>query len=391
MVCIVPAPGPIRKDLPPVDTSGACLCLEADEFSYVRMLWWWYGSAVIHEREERMERDSQRPSLVLRRLINGYQVTQAIHVAAVLGIADLLVDGPRSSKDLAAVTATHPETLYRLLRALASVGIFHEEEGQQFGLTPLGDCLRSDAPASLAGWAAYVGEQQHWQAWGVLEHSVRTGENAFRHVHGTDSWTLRARHPELSAGFDRAMTSLSRQMATSVLAAYDFGQFKTIVDVGGGNGGFLTAILAAYPTMRGILFDQPHVVAGAGPLLKARGIADRCEVVGGSFFEVVPEGGDAYLLKAILHDWEDEPATAILRTCRRAMESGTSLLVIERELGAPNDMADSKFSDLNMLVGPEGRERSTEEFATLFEAVGFRFVGFTPSAAGPGVFEGTAA
>jgi hypothetical protein len=338
-----------------------------------------------------MDLDSQRPSLVLRRLINGYQVTQAIHVAAVLGIADLLVDGPRSNENLAASTGTHPETLYRLLRALATVGVFHEEEGRRFRLNPLGDCLGSNAPESLAGWAAYVGESYHWQAWGALEHSVRTGENAFCHVHGTNSWTLRARHPELSRGFDRAMTSISRQVSASILAAYDMGRFGTIVDIGGGNGVFLAAILASHPVMRGILFDQPHVVTGAGPILNAKGVADRCAIVAGSFFEAVPQGGDAYLLKAILHDWEDEPATAILRTCRQAMAGGTSLLVVERELGAPNDMPDSKFSDLNMLVGPEGRERSRADFAALFEAAGFRFTGFTPSAAGPGVFEGIAA
>ena len=139
-----------------------------------------------------MEPESQRPSFVLRRLINDYQVTQAIHVAAVLGIADLLVDGPRSSESLAASTGTHPETLYRLLRALARVDVFHEDEGHRFRQTPLSECLRSDAPESLTGWAAYVGESYHWQAWEALEHSVRTGENAFRHVHGTDSWTLRA-------------------------------------------------------------------------------------------------------------------------------------------------------------------------------------------------------
>lgn len=337
-----------------------------------------------------MEQGSPRPSQVLHRLINGYQVTQAIHVAAVLGVADRLVDGPRTSEDLAAATGTCPEPLYRLLRALASVGIVREEDGHRFALTELGDCLRSDAPDSLAGWAAYVGESYHWQAWSALLHTVKTGENAFRHVHGTDVWTFRARNPELSANFDRAMTSLSRQFIGAVLAAYDFGRFATIVDVGGGNGTFLAAILAAHPSTRGLLFDQPHVVAGARPILAAAGVGERCDVVGGDFFESVPAGGDAYLLKSVLHDWEDDECLRILRTCRQAMATGTTLLVIEYELGPPNENPPAKFRDLLMLVAPGGRERTVEEYAALFAAGGFRFVGFTPSAKAMGVFEGIA-
>lgn len=337
-----------------------------------------------------MEHPSLRPSMALRRLVNGHQVTQAIHVAAVLGIADLLADGPRTSADLAAATASHPQALYRLLRALASVGVFREEPDHVFALTELGACLRADAPESIGGWAAFVGAPYQWHAWGALLHSVRTGENAFRHVHGTDSWTYRARHPELSASFDRAMTDLARQVSAAVLAAYDFSRFGRIVDVGGGNGAFLATILAHSPGLRGVLFDQPHVVRGAGPLLAAAGVADRCEVVSGSFFEAVPTGGEAYLLKAILHDWEDAPAIQILRTCRQAMMDGTALLVVERELGGPNQNPDAKFSDLNMLVGPMGQERTPEEYVALFAAAGFRFVGFTPSAVGTGVYEGTA-
>jgi hypothetical protein len=337
-----------------------------------------------------MDHPSQRPSLALRRLVNGFQVTQAIYVAAVLGIADLLIDGPRSSDDLAVATDCHPQALYRLLRALASVGVFREESDRSFALTELGACLRSDAPESVGGWAAFVGEPYQWQAWGALLHSVRTGENAFRHVHGVDSWTYRARHPALSAGFDRAMTDLSRQVSAAVLAAYDFGLFARIVDVGGGTGAFLAAILVKHPLASGVLFDQPHVVAGAAPVLQAAGVQDRCQVVGGSFVEAVPVGGDAYILKAILHDWEDEPCHHILRTCRQAMVDGTALLVVERELGGPNEHPDAKFSDLNMLVGPMGQERTPDDYAALFAAAGFRFVAFTPSSVGTGVYEGVA-
>lgn len=337
-----------------------------------------------------MERDTERPAAVLRRLVNGYQVTQAIHVAATLGIADLLAEGAKTSDELAQASGAHPEALYRVLRALAAVGVFQEGEGKAFALTPVGECLRSDGEESVAGWAAFVGEPYYWQAWGALSHSVRTGENAFRHVHGTDPWTWRAGNVEASAQFDRAMTSLSRQVLAAVLAVFDFGRFRTVVDVGGGNGAFLGSILAKYPAMRGVLFDQPHVVTGAGPVLENLGVADRCEAVGGSFFETAPSGGDAYVLKAVVHDWEDEDNLRILQTVRQAMAEGAALLLVERELGHPNEMAQNKFSDLNMLVAPGGRERTAEEYAALMARTGFRFVGVTPSASGTAVFEGVA-
>jgi hypothetical protein len=323
-------------------------------------------------------------------MVNGYQVTQAIHVAAVLGIADLLANGPRTSDDLAAATGTHSDSLYRILRALAGVGVFREEDGRRFALTELGECLRSDAPEPVGGWASFVGEPYYWQAWGDLLHGVRTGENPFHHVHGTDPWTFRARHPELSAGFDQAMLAVSRQVSAAILATYDFSRFATVADIGGGNGAFLARILARYPAMRGVVFDQQHVVAGAAPVLAESGVADRCEIVGGSFFEAVPEGADAYILKAVLHDWEDDDCVRILRVCRQAMAPGAALLVVEREIGRPNEEPDAKFGDLNMLVGPGGRERSAAEFAALFAATGFEFTGYTPSAAGVGVFEGIA-
>ncbi len=322
----------------------------------------------------------------LRRLINGYQVSQAIHVAAALGIADLLAAGPRASDDLARETGADPGSLYRLLRALAAVGVLREDEERRFAPTELGELLRTDVPGSLAGWAAFVGRSAFWNAWSALDHSVHTGENAFRHVHGTDVWSWRAERPEETAAFDRAMASLTGSNA-SVLEEYDFGRFGTIVDVGGGNGALLATLLAALPAAKGILFDQPHVVAAAGAVLEAAGVADRCSVVGGSFFDTVPEGGDAYVLKSIVHDWEDAEAIAILRSCRRACSDGAALLLIERDLGPPNEVPAAKLSDLNMLVNPGGRERTVEEYATLFDEAGFRLVGATPTASGLNVIE----
>jgi hypothetical protein len=325
----------------------------------------------------------------LRGLVNGFRVSQAIYVAATLGLADLVADGPRAVEELAAETESDERSLYRLLRALASVGVFREEAGRRFSSTPLSDHLRRDAPETLYGWAAFAGRPLVWQAWGDLLHSVRTGENAIRHLHGMDVWEIRARDPVERAMFDRAMTDMTRGINRSLLEAYDFGRFSTLVDVGGGSGALLGALLEAHPGMRGVLFDRPEVVDGVADELEP-GIVERLEIVGGSFFDEVPGGADAYLLKAIVHDWEDAEALRILSTCRRAARSGSSVLVIDRELGAPNTDAAAKFGDLNMLVLPGGCERTTEEFAALFASAGFAFVGETPSWSGWHVFEGVA-
>ncbi|RST47228.1 methyltransferase [Variovorax sp. MHTC-1] len=305
-------------------------------------------------------------------MVDGYQVSQAIHVAATLGIADLLADGSRTSDELAAATGTHPATLYRLLRALASVEVLHELDGQRFELTPLGQPLRSEVPDSIAGWAAFIGRPYYWQAWPGLLHSVCTGENAFQHVHGTDVWTYRSTRPDESAVFDRAMTSLSRRSNAALLAAYDFGRFRTVVDVGGGNGALLVAVLAANPGVQGVLFDQPHVVSGAASLLERAGVANRCHTVGGDFFESVPEDADAYILRAVIHDWDDDASIRILTVVRRALAEDGRVLIVERVIAPANEGRDAKFSDLNMLVGPSGRERTREEFAELLEASGLR-------------------
>jgi hypothetical protein len=324
-------------------------------------------------------------STELHQLITGFRVSQALHVAVTLGIPDLLADGPSSSDALAAATGSHAGSLYRLLRALASVGVLHEDGERRFALAAPGEPLRSDAPDSVAPTAAYVGRPYYWAAWSSLLHSVRTGENAFRAVHGIDVWEYRSKHPEESRIFDDAMAGNTRRTNRSLLDAYDFGRFGTVVDVGGGTGALLAALLAEYPQTTGILFDQPQVVAGAGGVLGEHG--DRCQVVAGSFFDSVPVGGDAYLLKAIVHDWEDEEAVAILRACRAAMDTAGAVLVIERELGRPNEAPEAKFSDLNMLVAPGGRERTLEEYERLFAAAGLRLVGATPTSAGQNVIE----
>ncbi len=335
-----------------------------------------------------MDASDQRPSARLLDLVNGFKVSQALHVAATLGIADLLKNGPRRSDDLAAVTGTHPPSLYRVLRALASIDVFREDADQGFALTPLGDCLRSEAPEPVGPWAVYIGQPEYWQAWGHLLGSVRTGEHAFRQAHGMNTWEYYVRNQDAGAAFDCAMTSRSRRQANAVLKACDFERFACVVDVGGGRGALLAAILAKHPSTRGVLFDQPHVVAGTEQALRDYGVADRCRIVGGDFFEAVPSGGDAYLLKFILHDWEDEQATAILRSCRRAMAPKSKLLVIESEISPPNEGATDKFLDLTMLVHTGGRERTREEWMALFAAGGFRLVGATRTEAQVSIIEG---
>jgi hypothetical protein len=304
-------------------------------------------------------------AMAMRRLVNGYQVSQVLHVAVVLGLPDLLAAGPRSVGDLAEATGCHARSLYRLLRALAGIGVCEELPDQTFRSTPLGDALRSDAAESVADWAGFIGREHHWKAWSALLYSVRTGESGFAAVFGQTVWEYRAAHPEEGASFDRAMGSVSTLFARAVLDAYDFGRFATVVDVGGGRGALLAAILARWPAIRGVLFDQAHVVAGAAP-------TPRCQVVAGDFFDSVPRGGDAYVLKAVLHDWDDARAGDILHRCRDAMADTATLVIVERLVGGPRQGPDTALSDLNMLVGPGGQERTEAEYQALLEAAGFR-------------------
>jgi hypothetical protein len=312
-------------------------------------------------------------------LINGYQISQAINVAARLRVADHLKDGPRSADELASATESNPDGLYRVLRALASVGVFKEEDSKKFTLTPMGDCLRTDSPTPASGWAMHSGSDYIWEAWGNLLHSARTGENAFQNLNGKSIWDYRLDHPEKAAIFNRAITEMARGGAEAIVKTYDFSPFQHVVDVGGGQGLLLAAILAAHPGTRGTLFDQPSVVSGAKAVLQRFGVADRCDFIGGSFFESVPEGRDAYIMRSIIHDWEDAESIAILKVCRRAMPETAKLLLIEMLVGPPNAMSRPKFMDLNMLVCPGGRERTSEEFAALFEKSGFKLSRVVPA------------
>ncbi len=310
-------------------------------------------------------------------MANGFQVSQALHVAATLGISDLLAADPRTAADLAAATSTHEPTLVRLMRALEAVGVYERDPAGRFRNTDLGELMRSDVPGSMAGWMSFIGRPNHWQAWGGLLDSVRTGENAFTAVHGTPVWEYRRQRPAEQEAFDKAMTSNSSSVAKAVVGAYDFGRSASVVDVGGGVGALLAAVLERYPSVHGVLYDQPDVIAAAGPLFERAGVDDRLEKVAGSFFESVPAGADAYVLKAIIHDWPDAESIDILRRCQEVMHDDAVLLLVEQILGAGADPVTTAFSDLNMLVGPGGRERTLDEYRDLLETAGLRLTEVT--------------
>ena len=331
--------------------------------------------------------DAQGGRLALLHLINGFRASQAVHVAATLGLADLLNSGPKAAAELAVATETHPAALYRLMRALASIGVFEEDEAGRFALTTVGEFLRSDIAGTHAPTALLVGRPDNWQAWADLSYAVRSGATAFDHVHGSSVWEYRAKHPEESRIFDRAMAAGTERFAEIAIGVCNFGRFGTVVDIGGGDGVFLAKILAAHPRVCGILFDQPHVISQAAGTLESFGLADRCQVLGGNFFVQVPDGGDAYLLKWILHDWNDEACLDILRSCRRSMKPSGRLLIAEHLIGPPNTSPDGKFMDLTMMVMNGGRERTREEFAVLFTRAGFKLMSVTTTETSLSVLE----
>jgi hypothetical protein len=329
----------------------------------------------------------------LRQLVNGYQITQAIYVAVTLHLPDLLAEGSRTADDLAIAANADERSLYRLLRALAALGILAEErhgDPSSFTLTEMGQLLRSDVPGSLAGWAGFVARPYHWEAWGDLLHTVRTGEQAFAARHeGESVWTWRQRHPDESRIFDRAMSAISAAVAGRLADAYDFSRFGSLVDLGGGDGTLLATVLPRHPRLRGVLFDLPHVVAGAHQVLAAAGVADRCDIAAGSFFGHVPSGGEAYILKSILHDWDDTASTQVLHRIREASQPGATLLIVERTLHDVDPSPVAAMSDLNMMVNTGGAERTTTEWKVLVHAGGFELTQSIDIGLGWSVLEAT--
>lgn len=319
------------------------------------------------------------PQAVMMQIISGFWVSQLVLVAAKLGLADLLKDGPRMVAELAKEAGADADALYRVLRALAAVGIFVEDEQGRFASTPVAETLRHDVPGSLRAFAMAELGQEHYQAWGNLLHSVKTGGIAFDDHFGQPVWKYYAEHPEDAAVFNDAMTGLTEMVNAAAVAAYDFSGFKTVVDIGGGHGALLAAILKAHPAMRGVLFDLPHVAEGAKATFDRAGVGGQVEITSGDFFSSVAAGGDVYLMKFILHDWDDQRSVAIMKNIHRAMAPGGKLLVLEQIVPAGNTPSFSKFIDINMLVMTGGRERSEQEFAALFAAAGFKLTRVVPT------------
>lgn len=319
------------------------------------------------------------PEATLMPLLCGGLVQQCIRVAARLHLADLVAAQPRTAQELARETGTHAPSLYRMLRLLASIGIFSEQSDGRFILTPMASLLQSDVPNSLRDFAIMQGEPWNWQGVGALEYAIETGNTAQGKVHGAELFEYLANHPEDEALFIRAMTSYSLAAIPTIAASYDFSSIGTLADIGGGHGILLAGILRAYPHLKGILFDLPSVVGGAGPLLQQQGVADRVTCRAGNFFEAVPSGADACILKNILHDWNDPQCVTLLRHIHAALPSSGRLLVVELVVPEGDAPGPAKFVDMQMLVTVGGRERTCEEFADLFAAGGFQLTQVVPT------------
>ncbi len=330
---------------------------------------------------------SQPLPLHMYDMLNAHMQVQALHVAATLRIADLLANGPRTIDELAAASSSHAPSLYRLLRMLAGAGVFDEDAAGRFTLTPLGSTLRSDTPDSVRDWALFIAAPPVWAAWSNLLHSVQTGQSAFEHTFGTRLFSYMTDHPELGAAYNNWMARQSDLQNGAILASYDFSAHRQVVDVGGGQGATLTAILQANPRVIGVLFDLPQVV---NTVTLPDNVASRSEIVAGDMLESLPPGGDVYILKRVLMDWSDELAARALRNCREVMAESGRVLVIEPIVAEGNEPGVSTFLDMTMLVMQGGgRVRTHAEHRAVFESAGLVLTRIIPTASPLRVVEGT--
>lgn len=331
------------------------------------------------------------PATYLRQLIDNTGFVHAILVAANLGLADLLKNGPISIADLAEATGTHAGSLYRMLRALASRGVFREDTDGRFSLTALADPLRSDAPDSIHNWALFVGSEAELQTWAHLSYSIRTGKPAFEHIFGKGWFTYLDEQPEMAKIFNNLMANASSSNAAAIIDAHDFSAYRKIVDIGGGNGTLLAHILEQNPQLSGVLFDAPSVIVGAAGAIDTQVNQGRAEKVAGDFFEAVPSGGDAYVLKYIIHDWDDERAIMILKNCRQAMAENGRVLLVEMVILDGNTPSPGKFLDLEMLLYFYSRERTEAEYRDLLQQAGLELITITRTASPFSIIEAVAA
>jgi O-methyltransferase domain len=329
------------------------------------------------------------PALAVLNLSTGVWTAQALWAAASLGVADHLASGAKTRDELAAATGTLSGPLYRVIRALASLGVFAEQADGRIANTAASELLRRDAPGSVRDYVIMLGQPWHVAAFGEILHSLRTGQPSVDHVVGRPLWEFFARDAEAGRIFNAAMTGIVAESAAATRDSYDFAGIETLVDVGGGHGLLLGTVLAANPTLRGVLFDQPHVVDGAPATFRRLGVAARATIVGGDFFREVPRG-DAYVLSHIIHDWDDERSIAILRTIHRAAAPGARLLLVETVIPSGNAPSFAKILDLEMLVLPGGVERTEAEYRALLQAAGFRLARVITTRSFTNLIEGVA-
>lgn len=321
---------------------------------------------------QRIHRSTVPGNVAILEMATGAWTTQTMYVAARLGLADHLATGPARAGVVAERVGADPDALYRLMRALAAKGLLRHHRNDTFSLTKVGEALRTDTPGSMRDMVLFIGHQARWEDWGNLLHSVQTGEPAVIALRGMPYWDYLETNSELAQVFNDAMTATSGMTNEIALSAYDFSAFSLIVDVGGGHGQLLSTILGRAPRARGVVYDLPSVVSGADATFAAAGVADRCTAEGGSFLERVPDGGDAYVMKSIIHDWDDESSLTILRNIRTAIASHGKLLLLEMVLPERATEFIGFQLDLEMLVTVGGRERTRADYAALLSRAGFR-------------------
>lgn len=332
--------------------------------------------------------DTDNTVKTLTEMIYGYRLTQLVYAAAKLGIPDLLKDQPRRNEELARLTNTDPSVLYRVMRALASLGLFVEEAPGRFGLAELAAPLLSDVPGTMRPVAILRGEESNWKPWAELFYALKTGENAFAHAFGADLFEYYNANPDAAASFNETMSISTRQTVNALFECYDFSSSRKFVDLGGGHGHLIAALLSRYPAATGVVFEMPYVVDDARKYIENAGLAARCRVVGGNFFESIPRGADTYILRHIVHDWDDERAGILLRNCRSAMCDTGKVLLLESVVPFRGGRS-VKINDVHMMLQtPGGRERTEEEFRELLASNGFRLDRMIPSGEDSYILEG---
>jgi hypothetical protein len=332
--------------------------------------------------------DISKAMKTLTEMIYGYRLTQLVYVAAKLGIPDLLKDNPRTSEELARLTNTDPSVLYRVMRALSSLGLFVQEAPHRFCIAELAMPLLSDAPGTIRPVAILRGEESNWKPWAELLYALKTGENAFTHVFGTNLFDYYNANPDAAASFNETMSISTNQTVNTLFEYFDFSSSRKFVDLGGGHGHLIAALLNRYPSATGIVFDMPYVVDDARRYIESAGLAARCQVVGGNFFESIPQGADTYILRHIVHDWNDERAGILLRNCRSSMGDTGKVLLLERVVPFKGGRS-VKINDVHMMLQtPGGRERTEAEFQELLTRSGFQLDKMIPSGEDSYILEG---